>query len=75
MKWFFGFISVDKLNACFTVLDAVGNSRTIMNTSTSNFTQITTANFDSAGQLTSVAIQVIISVIRNNTYTAATLLV
>lgn len=49
---------VEKLNACFALLDAFGNSRTTLNTNTSNFTQISLANFNSGGQLISLSFQV-----------------
>jgi len=50
--------AVDKLNAVHLLLDTFGGSRTISNTSTSNFTQLTTLDFDHSGQIVSASIQV-----------------
>ena len=49
---------VDKLNAAHTLFDTFGGSRTISNTSTSNFTQMTAFDFDHSGQIVSASIQV-----------------
>lgn len=49
---------VDKLSAVYVLLDTFGGSRTISNTSTSNFTQLTTLDFDHSGQIVSASIQV-----------------
>lgn len=53
-------VTVEKLNACFALLDAFGNSRTTLNTNTSNFTQISLANFNSGGQLISLSFQILL---------------
>ena len=49
---------MEKLNSMFTLLDAFGNSRTILNTSATRFTQITSLDFDHAGQIAAASIQV-----------------
>ena len=51
-------ILVEKLNAIFVLLDNFGNSRTILNTNATHYTQITTVNFDNMGVITSASIQV-----------------
>ena len=50
--------SVEKLQAVFTLLDAFGNSRTIMNTSASKYTSITSLDFDHSGQIAAASVQV-----------------
>ncbi|XP_064613479.1 LOW QUALITY PROTEIN: unconventional myosin-XVIIIa-like [Liolophura sinensis] len=49
--------TVSKLNAINTLLEAFGNSRTILNTNASRFTQVTSLDFDHAGQIVSASIQ------------------
>ncbi|XP_052800261.1 unconventional myosin-XVIIIa-like isoform X4 [Mya arenaria] len=55
-----GVLTVDKLNAVTVLLEAFGNSRTILNTSASRFAQLTTMDFDHNGQIVSAAIQVLL---------------
>ena len=52
------FPSADKLNSVFTLLDAFGNSRTIMNTSATKFSSLFSLDFDHAGQIATANIQV-----------------
>jgi len=49
---------VEKLSAVHVLLDTFGGSRTISNTSTTNFTQISTFYFDHSGQIVSASFQV-----------------
>ena len=53
--WMF---SADKLNSVFTLLDAFGNSRTIMNTSATKFSSLFSLDFDHSGQIASASVQV-----------------
>nr|XP_022343139.1 unconventional myosin-XVIIIa-like isoform X4 [Crassostrea virginica] len=50
----------DKLNAISTLMDAFGNSRSILNTNASRFGQLTTLDFDHSGQIVSASIQVML---------------
>lgn len=52
------FFSVEKLNAISTLLEAFGNSRTVMNTNATRFTQIFSLDFDHSGQIASASVQV-----------------
>ena len=49
---------VEKLNAISTLLEAFGNSRTVMNTNATRFTQMFSLDFDHAGQIASASVQV-----------------
>ncbi|XP_069135915.1 unconventional myosin-XVIIIa-like isoform X4 [Argopecten irradians] len=51
-------LTVDKLHAVSTLLEAFGNSRTILNTNASRFAQLTTLDFDHSGQITSGSVQI-----------------
>ncbi|XP_052268489.1 unconventional myosin-XVIIIa-like isoform X2 [Dreissena polymorpha] len=53
-------LTVDKLNAMTMLLEAFGNSRTILNTSASRFSQMTTLDFDHNGQIVSASVQVLL---------------
>ncbi|KAK3084703.1 hypothetical protein FSP39_017720 [Pinctada imbricata] len=53
-----GILTSDKLQAVTSLLEAFGNSRTILNTNASRFSQLTTLDFDHSGQITSASIQV-----------------
>ena len=53
----FVFFSADKLNSVFTLLDAFGNSRTIMNTSATKFSSLFSLDFDHTGQIAAANIQ------------------
>jgi len=53
---------VEKLNAVHLLLDTFGGSRTISNTSTTNYTQISSFSFDHSGQIVSASFQVTSSV-------------
>ena len=50
-------LSADKLEAVFTLLEAFGNSRTIMNTSATDVIQIISFDFDHIGQIVSASVQ------------------
>lgn len=49
--------SVDKWQALYTLLEAFGNSPTIMNGNATRFSQILSLDFDQAGQVASTSIQ------------------
>ncbi|KAF6299188.1 myosin XVIIIA [Rhinolophus ferrumequinum] len=49
--------SVEKWQALYTLLEAFGNSPTIMNSSATRFSQILSLDFDQAGQVASASIQ------------------
>ena len=50
--------AVEKWQALSTLLEAFGNSPTIMNGSATRFSQILSLDFDQAGQVASASIQV-----------------
>ncbi|XP_069699013.1 unconventional myosin-XVIIIa isoform X2 [Periplaneta americana] len=54
-------VTVEKLNAISTVLEAFGNSRTVLNTNATRFTQIFSLDFDQSGQIASASIQVLLA--------------
>lgn len=56
---FFKILTIEKLNALFTVLEAFGNSRTHMNSNATRFTQLFSLDFDQSGQIASASLQVI----------------
>lgn len=49
---------MEKWQALYTILEAFGNSPTIMNGSATRFSQILSLDFDQAGQVASASIQV-----------------
>uniref|UniRef100_A0A8C0DG75 Unconventional myosin-XVIIIa n=1 Tax=Balaenoptera musculus TaxID=9771 RepID=A0A8C0DG75_BALMU len=49
--------SVDKWQALYTLLEAFGNSPTIMNSNATRFSQILSLDFDQAGQVASASVQ------------------
>ena len=51
-------IAAEKLSAVHLLLDTFGGSRTVSNTSTTNYTQISSFSFDHSGQIVSAAFQV-----------------
>ncbi|XP_070204311.1 unconventional myosin-XVIIIa-like isoform X2 [Littorina saxatilis] len=51
--------TVDKLNAVSVLLKAFGNSKTLLNTNASRYTQITTLDFDPSGVIASASVQVL----------------
>ena len=51
-------VLVEKLSAVFTLLEAFGNSRTLMNTTATRFTQLFTLDFDTTGQIAAASVQV-----------------
>ncbi|XP_033212416.1 unconventional myosin-XVIIIa [Belonocnema kinseyi] len=53
-------LTIEKLNALFTVLEAFGNSRTHMNSNATRFTQIFSLDFDQSGQVASASLQVLL---------------
>ena len=50
---------MEKLTAVNTLMEAFGNSRTILNTNGSRYAQLTTLDFDHSGQISSASVQVI----------------
>ncbi|XP_051848233.1 unconventional myosin-XVIIIa isoform X4 [Antechinus flavipes] len=52
--------SVEKWQALYTVLEAFGNSPTIMNGSATRFSQILSLDFDQAGQVSSASVQTLL---------------
>ncbi|XP_076684276.1 unconventional myosin-XVIIIa isoform X3 [Andrena cerasifolii] len=53
-------LTIEKLNALFTVMEAFGNSRTHMNSNATRFTQIFSLDFDQSGQIASASLQVLL---------------
>ncbi|XP_057317882.1 unconventional myosin-XVIIIa isoform X3 [Microplitis mediator] len=53
-------LTIEKLNALFTILEAFGNSKTHMNSNATRFTQIFSLDFDQSGQIASASIQVLL---------------
>ena len=51
-------LTIEKINALFTVLEAFGNSRTHMNSNATRFTQLFSLDFDQSGQIASASLQV-----------------
>lgn len=51
-------LTVEKLTAVSTLMEAFGNSRTILNTNASRYAQLTTLDFDHSGQISSASVQV-----------------
>lgn len=49
---------MEKWQALYTVLEAFGNSPTIMNGNATRFSQILSLDFDQAGQVASASVQV-----------------
>lgn len=49
---------MEKLNAISMVLEAFGNSRTMLNTNATRFTQIFSLDYDQSGQIASASVQV-----------------
>lgn len=56
--FFFQILTIEKLNALFTVLEAFGNSRTHMNSNATRFSQLFSLDFDQSGQIASASLQV-----------------
>ncbi|XP_053985866.1 unconventional myosin-XVIIIa-like isoform X2 [Hylaeus anthracinus] len=53
-------LTIEKLNAVFTVLEAFGNCRTHMNSNATRFTQLFSLDFDQSGQIASASLQVLL---------------
>uniref|UniRef100_T1J6E8 Myosin motor domain-containing protein n=1 Tax=Strigamia maritima TaxID=126957 RepID=T1J6E8_STRMM len=53
-------VTVEKLNAISTLLEAFGNCRTIMNTNATRFTALFSLDFDHAGQINNASVQVLL---------------
>ncbi|XP_078599042.1 unconventional myosin-XVIIIa-like isoform X5 [Branchiostoma floridae x Branchiostoma japonicum] len=53
-------VTVEKLNAVCTILEAFGNSKTAMNNNATRYAHITTLDFDHSGQVVSAAIQTLL---------------
>ncbi|XP_067015742.2 unconventional myosin-XVIIIa isoform X2 [Anabrus simplex] len=53
-------LTVEKLNAIGAVLEAFGNSRTVMNSNATRFTQIFSLDFDQSGQIASASLQILL---------------
>ena len=51
-------LTLEKLNALFTVLEAFGNSKSHMNSNATRFTQLFSLDFDQSGQIASASLQV-----------------
>lgn len=51
-------LTVEKLNAINTILDAFGNSKTCMNSNASRYTQLCSLQFDNCGMIVSAQIKV-----------------
>ncbi|XP_077466716.1 myosin-XVIIIa isoform X2 [Stigmatopora argus] len=51
------FFSAEKWQAVYTILEAFGNSSTLMNTNGSRFSHVISLDFDQAGQVASASIQ------------------
>ncbi|XP_023703143.1 unconventional myosin-XVIIIa isoform X2 [Cryptotermes secundus] len=54
-------VTVEKLNAISMVLEAFGNSRTMLNTNATRFTQILSLDYDQSGQIASASVQVLLA--------------
>ncbi|CAG0916348.1 unnamed protein product [Notodromas monacha] len=52
-------ITVDKLHAVFKLLDAFGNSRTVMNTNASRYSNVFSLDFDPSGNVVSASVQIL----------------
>lgn len=52
------FFSGEKLNAIYTLLEAFGNCRTVMNANATRFTQLFSIDLDHSGQIASASLQV-----------------
>ncbi|XP_034938214.1 unconventional myosin-XVIIIa [Chelonus insularis] len=53
-------LTIEKVNALFTILEAFGNSRTHINSNATRFTQIFRLDFDQSGQIASASLQVLL---------------
>ncbi|KAG1673504.1 Unconventional myosin-XVIIIa [Nymphon striatum] len=51
------FLTTEKINAVATLLEAFGNSRTVMNSNSTRFTQLFSVDYDQTGQIASASIQ------------------
>ncbi|KDR16277.1 Myosin-XVIIIa, partial [Zootermopsis nevadensis] len=54
-------VTVEKLNAISMVLEAFGNSRTVLNTNATRYTQIFSLDYDQSGQIASASVQVLLA--------------
>lgn len=52
-------ITVEKINAINTILEAFGNTKTCLNSNATRFTQIFSLDFDHSGMIASSTIQVL----------------
>ncbi|KAL8610894.1 hypothetical protein ACOMHN_056749 [Nucella lapillus] len=52
--------TVEKLSGISTLLQALGNSRTLLNANASRYTQITTLDYDPSGVIASASVQVVL---------------
>ncbi|XP_037068511.1 unconventional myosin-XVIIIa-like, partial [Pollicipes pollicipes] len=52
-------LTVEKLHAAWTLLEAFGNCRTVMNTNATRFTSVFSLDFDQSGQVASGSVQVL----------------
>ncbi|KAK0175999.1 hypothetical protein PV328_000180 [Microctonus aethiopoides] len=53
-------LTIEKLNALFTILEAFGNCRTHMNFNATRFTQLFSLDFDQSGQIASASVQALL---------------
>jgi myosin XVIII len=53
-------LTAEKVNAINTILEAFGNTKTIINTNATRFTQIFSLDFDHSGQIGSASVQILL---------------
>ena len=53
-------LTAEKINAINTILEAFGNTKTVMNSNASRFTQIFSVDFDHSGQIASASVQIML---------------
>ena len=54
-----GLLTLDRLAAIHTLLEAFGNTRTVMNANATRFSQIFSVDFDHSGVIVSASLQVL----------------
>jgi myosin XVIII len=53
-------LTAEKINAINTILEAFGNTKTVMNSNATRFTQIFSLDFDHSGQIASASVQIML---------------
>lgn len=53
-------LTAEKVNAINTILEAFGNTKTVMNSNATRFTQIFSLDFDHSGQIASASVQIML---------------